>query len=435
VTKKRLALIAGIAGLAGGALTVLGWRLFARQLLAVPAAAADSVPQCAKTPEDARYVQSIRKARPQLLAMMRERRIPGMAVTVAVDGQIVWSEGFGYADVEKRIQACPDTRFRIGSVSKPITATMTVKLAEQGRLDIDAPVHQYLPSYPGPRGVTLRHLASHRSGIRHYRDDQEAFTQVQFKDLRESLALFQNDPLLFAPDTRHEYSSYGYALLGAAMEAVMGQEFGMLVERFARSIGMNSTTVDRNDSTLVGLTRFYDHVTPYVTDGQVRRSPFVAMSSKWAGGGIISTTEDLARFGSVLLPNAETPLLADSTRELLFTPRSQLAPPIVGYALGWMTMRDVDLRRVYMHFGAGSGTTSWLGVFPKESVVVAVLANLGHGGFTYASTLGLGTRFMPANLSAAVLVFSLAVVAFAGATAVIGLLIQLFARLRATRRT
>jgi serine beta-lactamase-like protein LACTB len=435
VTNQRLAFIAAIAGLVGGALTLLGWRLFARQLLAVPAVAADSVPQCSKTPEDERHAQSIRRARPPLLAMMRERRIPGMSVTVAVDGQIVWSEGFGYADMEKRVPACPDTRFRIGSVSKPITATMMVKLAEEGRLDIDAPVHQYLPSYPGPRGITLRHLASHRSGIRHYRDDQEAFTQVQFKDLRESLALFQNDPVLFAPDTRHEYSSYGYALLGAAMEAVAEQEFGMLVQRFAQSIGMNSTTVDRNDSTLVGLTRFYDHVTPYVTDGQVHRSPFVAMSSKWAGGGIISTTEDLARFGSALLPNAEALLLADTTRELLFTSRSRLGPPIIGYALGWMTMRDMDLRKVYMHFGAGSGTTSWLGVFPDEGVVVAVLANLGHAGFTYASTIGVGSRFMSANTPALTLVFAIAFVAFAGATAVIVLLVQLFARLRATRRT
>jgi serine beta-lactamase-like protein LACTB len=435
VTRQRLALIAGIAGVAGGALTVLGWRLFARQLLVVPAIAADSVPQCAKTPEDARYAESIRKARPQLLAMMRQRRIPGMSATVAVDGQIVWSEGFGYADMEKRVPACPDTRFRIGSVSKPITATMMVKLAEEGRLDIDASVRQYLPSYPGPRGITLRHLASHRSGIRHYRDDQEAFTQMQFKDLRESLSLFQSDPLLFAPDTKHEYSSYGYALLGAAMEAVTGQEFGLLVDRFAQSIGMNSTTVDRNDSTLVGLTRFYDHVTPYVTDGQVHRSPFVAMSSKWAGGGMISTTEDLARFGSALLPDAETRLLADTTRELLFTSRSQLAPPIMGYALGWMTMRDVDLRKVYMHFGAGSGTTAWLGVFPDDGVVIAVLANLGHAGFSYASTLGVGSRFIPPNTAAVALVFAIAFVAFASATAVIVLLVQLLARLRATRRT
>jgi CubicO group peptidase (beta-lactamase class C family) len=151
----------------------------------------------------------------------------------------------------------------------------------------------------------------------------------------------------------------------------------------------------------------------------VHPSPRVEMISKWPGGGILSTTEDLARFGSSLLAGAEKPLLADSTREILFAPRTRANPPIFGYALGWMTFRDIDLRPVYMHFGAGSGTTAWLGVFPNERVVVAVLANLGHAGFTYASTIGVGSHFMRPPLAAMALVFGLAFIAFAGVTSVI----------------
>jgi serine beta-lactamase-like protein LACTB len=251
MTTRRTALIAGIVGLVGAGAVLLGWRLFARRLLTAPALVADSVPQCSKTPEDSRYTQSIQKARPRLLAMMRERRIPGMSVTVAVNERIVWSEGFG-----RRLQACPDTRYRVGSVSKPITAAVMARLWDEGVLDIDASVRQYVPTFPDKgQAITLRHLASHRAGIRHYRDDMEAFTRVKYNSLRESLALFQNDTLLFAPDTKHEYSSYGYALLGAAMESAAREEFGALIERELRGIGMIHTTVDRNDSTLVRCIR------------------------------------------------------------------------------------------------------------------------------------------------------------------------------------
>lgn len=149
---------------------------------------------------------------------------------------------------------------------------------------------------------------------------------------------------------------------------------------------------------------------------------------------MLSTTEDLARFGSALLPDARKPLLVDSTREMLFTPRTRAQPPILGFALGWMTFRDIDLRPVYLHFGAGSGATSWLGIYPNERVVVAVLANLGHAGFSYASTLGIGTHFMPSPMLVMVMVFGLAFIAFAGATFVLGWLVLFVLRRVQVRR-
>src|SRR5262249_55161977 len=98
------------------------------------------------------------------------RGIPGFSVTVAVDGKIVYSEGFGYADLEERVPAWPTTKFRIGSVSKPLTAIALVKLVEQGKLDLDAPIHKYVPSFPD-KGATItpRMLAGHLGGIRHYK--------------------------------------------------------------------------------------------------------------------------------------------------------------------------------------------------------------------------------------------------------------------------
>ena len=180
------------------------------------------------------------------------------------------------------------------------------------------------------------------------------------------------------------------------------------------------------------VTRFYDHVTPYVLDGQVRPSPFVDMSSKWAGGGMLSTSEDLVRFGSALLPGAPQRFLHPETREMLFTPTTRLMPPIFGYAMGWMTARDADLRRIYMHFGAGSGTTAWIGIYPDERIVIAVLANLGHAGLPYASSIGLATHFASPPTTPAVALAIAAFVAFALATAAMRSLIGL---VRQTRRS
>jgi serine beta-lactamase-like protein LACTB, mitochondrial len=411
--------VAGIAGAIGATLTVVSWRLFARQLVPV-AEGVPSVAHCTRK-ADPRYAEAIDHARDQITSMVREKRIPGMSVTVAINGGLVWSEGFGYADVDGRVPACPDTRFRVGSVTKPITAAAMAKLHEEGKLDLDAPVQRYVPSFP--HAVTARQLAGHRAGIRHYRDDMEAFTRQHYASLTHALSLFQNDSLLFPPGSNHEYTSYGYLLLGAAIEAASGQEFGAyLTDHVFRPLGMSRSTVDRNDSTLAGLTRLYDHVTPYVTDGQVHPAPFVDMSSKLPGGGVISTTEDLARFGSAFLPGARAPFVDERTRRMLFKPLTRAPVPIFGFGLGWMTMREIDARRTYMHFGAASGTTAFLALFPDQRVVVALLANLGHAGFPYASTIGLASHFMGPPVGAAVLIWLATFVVFAGAAYVLTVL-------------
>jgi serine beta-lactamase-like protein LACTB len=390
----RHALIGGAMGM----LLVLGaWRLFARHLMREKPMTTRAIPSCVKTPSDPRYAKGVAKARHQARSMMEARRIPGMAVTVAIDGRVVWSEGLGFADAEDSIPACADTRFRIASVSKPMTAAAMMKLAERSRLDLDAAIERYLPSYPhAGRGITARLLASHRAGIRHYHDDNEAVTTHRYTDVVQSLDRFADDSLLFAPGTDHVYSSYGFVLLSAVMQAAAKQPFEQVMrENLWNPLDLSHTSLEHAHAPAPGVAKFYDHVTPYVLDGQVHPSPPTDPSARWASGGMLSTSEDLARFGSSLLPGARTQLLSGARREEMFTPLSRATPPVFGYALGWITMRDLDLRRMYMHFGAGSGGTAWLGVFPDQRAVVAVLANLGHAGFTYAASIGIASYFAP----------------------------------------
>src|SRR5437899_2708143 len=152
-------------------------------------------------------------------------RIPGVQVAVAVNGKLVWSEGFGYADAERKKPVTRETQFRIGSVSKPLTATAVALLYEQGKVDLDAPVQRYVPSFPD-KGypITTRQLAGHLAGIRHYKD-QEFFLNRRFATVLDGLAIFQDDSLLFPPGTRFSYSSYGWNLVAAVVEGASGDDF------------------------------------------------------------------------------------------------------------------------------------------------------------------------------------------------------------------
>ena len=431
---QRRALRAALLGGVAGAITLLAaWRGLVTWLLRVDEAPTPGI-RCLRIADTA-FAHAIASATRRLVATMREKRIPGMTVAVAIDGRVIWSEGFGVTDIARKSPACPETRFRIGSVSKPITAAAMARLYEAGKLELDAPIQRYTVAFPDKgHPITARQLAGHRAGIRHYRDDIEAFNTRRFASVTESLELFRDDPLLFTPGDGHHYSTYGYVVLSAVLEGASGVSFDRVLEQYVfRPLELTRTGLDMTDSPTghpPNVTHFYDHVTPYVLDGQVRPSPFVDMSSKWAGGGMLSTSEDLVRFGSALLPGAPQRFLHPETREMLFTPTTRLMPPIFGYAMGWMTARDADLRRMYMHFGAGSGTTAWIGVFPDDRMAIAVLANLGHAGLPYASSIGLATHFASPPTAPAVTVAMVAFVGFTLATFTMRSLIGLMASRR-----
>jgi CubicO group peptidase (beta-lactamase class C family) len=327
--------------------------------------------------------------------MMAERQIPGLSVCIAVSGKTVWSEGFGYADRERQTRACPSTQFRIASVSKTLTAAAMARLYEQGRLDLDAPVQKYVPAFPDKgQTITARQLASHRSGIRGYRDDFEAVSLKNCSSVTASLEHFKNDQLAFAPDSDFLYSGYGYALLGAVIEGASGEDYLTCMRRQVFDpLQMNHTVEDRIEAPAPNQGQFYDNVTPYSTGGQTRLSPRGDLSCKLPSGGFISTAEDLARFGSAHIPSLGGGFLKSGTLEMLFDPRTRQAG-FLGHGMGWMTARDPRLRLAHFHFGAGSGATSALAIFPNQRLSIAILANLGHAKFPFARLMGVVNPFL-----------------------------------------
>jgi CubicO group peptidase (beta-lactamase class C family) len=168
---------------------------------------------------------SIAIAQARIEAAMEKLGVPGVAVAVVAREQLVWSAAFGEADVENDVPVRTDTMFRLASVSKPITATAVLQLVERGRLDLDAPVQRYVPSFPDkPWPVTPRLLLAHLGGVRHYREGEFSSTR-RYAGATDALHIFAADPLAHEPGTRFLYTSYGYNLLGCAVEGASGQSF------------------------------------------------------------------------------------------------------------------------------------------------------------------------------------------------------------------
>ena len=325
----------------------------------------------AAAPPVAKYAATVARAR-TIACEQLARAIPGLAIAVALNGEIVWSESFGYADLDAGIQATPATQFRIGSVSKPITAAAVARLMEDGKLDLDAPVQRYVPSFPEKRyPITTRQVAGHLAGIRHYRGD-EFLLNRRFGSVSEALEIFKDDPLLHAPGTRYAYSSYGWNLISAVVEAAAGEQFlAHMHGRVFAPLRMTSTAPDKNDSLIPDRTRFYERA----PRGKFRLAPIVDNSYKWAGGGFLSTAEDLVRFGSAHLAPG---FLRAETLELLFTPQRTANGEATTYGIGWGIGRDTLGHRVVSHGGGSIGGTTLLRVDRDSKLVVAVVSNLSE---------------------------------------------------------
>ncbi len=291
-------------------------------------------------------------------------KVPGLGIAVAVDGALVWAQAFGYADLATRLPVCLTTRFRIGSVSKPLTAAGLALLVERGQLNLDAPVQTYLPDFPEKGAViTTRLLAGHLSGIRNYRG-REILSTKPFNSLRAGLKLFEDDPLESPPGTKFSYCSYNYNVIGAIMEAVTQQSFLDFMEKnVIGPANLAHTCADHGGDPDASVARFYETQ----ATGKYLMAPSVDHSYKWPAGGFLSTAEDLARFGSALL---QAGLLKPASRQLLFTPQGTKDGTPTGYGIGWFVEPE------FVHHGGDSvGGASILLLHPGSRTVVAITSN------------------------------------------------------------
>ena len=313
---------------------------------------------------------TIEEARALVYTLMLEQSIPGLTVAVMADGEMVWSEGFGYSDIENRVPVWPHTKMRIGSVSKSLTAAGVGLMVEEGKLDLDAPVQTYVPSFPKKRyPVTTRKAAGHLAGIRHYEGD-EFLINRRYMTVPEGLEIFQDDPLLHEPGSRYLYSSYGWNLVSAVVEGASGEAFlPFMTRRVFQPLGLHYTVADHTDSLIYNRPRYYEKD----VRGRLLNAPYVDNSYKWAGGGFLSTAEDIVRFGHGLL---EGRLLERETLELLWTSQRTSAGDETGYGIGFSVGVDQEGRRFVGHGGGSVGGSTQFLMYPDEDLVLAIISNL-----------------------------------------------------------
>ncbi len=308
-------------------------------------------------------------ARAREIVRARLDSIPGLAIAVARDGRIVWSEGFGWADLEQQVPVTPATEFRVGSISKSLTSAAVGLLVEAGKLDLDAPVQHYVPSFPVKRWpITTRLVAGHLAGIRHYRGTEFLLDQ-HYDNVLQSLDIFKDDSLLFQPGTRFSYSSYGWNLISAVIEGASGDDYLHFMRmRVLEPLHLAHTRPDVLDTLVPHRTRSYGRYR-----GTWLNEPAVDNSYKWAGGGFLSTAEDLVTYGSALL---QPGFLKAETLRLLFTSQRLTDGSASGYGIGWFVATDSAGHPVYSHGGGSVGGTSFLAIYPDSKLVVAIVTNM-----------------------------------------------------------
>lgn len=334
------------------------------------------------------YSDAIERTRAFANTLRDSAGLPGLSIAVGIDGRVIYTEGFGWADVENRVPVTPLTRMRIGSVSKPVTAAALGLLVQQGRLDLDQPVQQYVPSFPRKRWpFTVRQVAGHIAGVRHY-NGNENLSAVRYPTVDAGLEIFKDDTLLFEPGTRYAYSSYGWNLLSAVVEGASGEEFLPYMRgKVFEPLGLNSLIAEHTDSLIDWRATFYERG----RDGRLVRAPYVDNSYKWAGGGFISNTSDLVRFAMAHVSGA---LLDARTVETLWRPQQLRNGESTDYGIGWGSGTDQNGRRIVSHTGGSVGGRAVLILYPAQNLAVAMLSNAGHAPMSVANARRVAEFFL-----------------------------------------
>jgi len=325
--------------------------------------------QPAAAPPSSATARAIAASR-DLIERERARTLaPGVSVAVSRGGRLLWSEAIGCADLELQVPVSTATRLRIGSVSKPLTSVALGLLVEEGRLDLDAPVQRYVPDFPQKAWpITTRQLAGHLAGIRHY-EKGEFEIRDHYDTVRKGLAIFEKDALLFEPGTMFSYSSYGWNLIAAVIEGASGERFlDVMRKRVFDPAGMAHTSPDDPAPIVPDRGRFYTRT----EKGEIVNAGYVDNSSKWAGGGFLSTAEDLLALANALL---EGRLLKPETVRLLWTSQKTKDGKETGYGMGWSVGVDAKGRRKISHSGGAQGGTAYLIIYPDEGLAAAMIVN------------------------------------------------------------
>ncbi len=326
-----------------------------------------------------RFAPAIEQGRQVLNRIVESGNVPGIAISVTVDGQIVWSESRGYAILEHQVPVTGQTRFGLGSISKTLTMAAVMSMVDDGLLDLDAPIERYLTDFPHKgKGVTIRRLAVHQSGVSDAFAVEHSQTAKNFPTIDAAYQLIKNGAMEYEPGTKVNYATGVYTIIARAMEVVSGKSFVEIMnERVFDPAGMLSTVPNDRRKLIPNRTGFY-----LKSNGAFENGPFFDPSFKLPGAGFLATADDVARFGAALLRPG---MLSKQARDEMFKPVPLNSGAPTEFALGLRYSEESG--RVILHQpGGGIGISTWLFIHPKDDLVIAVLSNEPNGpvgGRTY----------------------------------------------------
>ena len=329
----------------------------------------------------------ITKIETAVSSLMSRQGIPAVSVAIVEDNQIRFQRGYGMADVENFVPAKALTVYRIASVTKSLTAVAAMQLVEKGKLDLDAPIQKYVPSFPTKNfPITTRQLLAHLSGVRNYKPG-EGERADHYDSLTAALSVFKDDPLDFEPGTKYSYTTFGYTLLGAVIEGASAMKYeDYMRENVFKPAGMQHTYVDDLYALIPNRARGYRPKVYAVFNGENRNASLMDSSYKIPAGGLVSTAEDIARF-AIAVQNGV--LIKPETFAEMSKSQKTRDGRETGYGYGWyvgaMEGFSSDPNSVW-HGGVQPGFTSDLVLLPKKRFALVILTNQEGGG-----RLGLGT--------------------------------------------
>lgn len=352
-----------------------------------------SVPQRAAAPP--KWTGAVEQAREIVRSALSTQNLPGISVAVGMENRVVWAEGFGFADVEQRMPVTPDHRFRIGTASTVLTSAAAGLLLEEGRLKLDEPIQTYVPAFPAKeRPVTLRQLMAHTAGLRSDGGDEGPLFAEHCERPVEALPHFADRALLFEPGTKFRFSRYGWIVVSAAIEAVIGKPFLTFIrERIFGPLDMRGTVPDPGPKPAPGrATYYFPRMAADPTYGLhlMRDLDY----SCYSGASVFeSTPSDLVRFG---MAAGAGKLLKPSTVALLQTSQKLPSGQETGYGLGWdletVTIAGKPAREVGHDGDSLGGMVASLITLPEHGIVVAVICNISYAG-TFSLAVKLAEAF------------------------------------------
>jgi CubicO group peptidase (beta-lactamase class C family) len=289
------------------------------------------------------------------------------SILVARGNEILLNKGYGEANVEQNIPNDPDTKFRIGSLTKQFTAALVLLLQQDGQLHIEDPVRKYLPDAPKSWDkITLTELLGHTSGIPEIQSDPRFRSWAMSPHTHaEELALFKDRPLNFEPGSKNEYSNSNYLVLGAVIEKVTGEDYGTLLrDRILKPLGMNDSGVDKDGLVLPKRAQGYNNI-----NGRLVPAPSESMSVPWSAGSIYSTANDLLRWERGLFGGK---VLSAASLKAMTTPGKMSD----GFGV---VVTTEDGMKVVDHNGAIEGFVAHLAYIPEPRIAVIVLSNVFGG--------------------------------------------------------